>query len=117
RRPDSCPEGVLVARSMDEAVKLAGEVPELVVIGGGAVFAAALPLVSRMYLTFVAGEFPGTAYFPAAVPTPPGFEWRVTHREEHPADEKNPFPHQYVAVERMESPGAPGGPFEVLPLA
>jgi dihydrofolate reductase len=117
RRPDFRPEGVLVARSMDEARTLAGDVPELVVIGGGEVFAAALPLATRMYLTFVAGEFAGTAYFPAAVPTPPGFEWRVTHREEHLADEKNPYPHQYVVVERVEASGASGGPLAVLPLA
>jgi dihydrofolate reductase len=117
RRADFQPEGVLVARSMDEGVRLAGDVPELVVIGGGKVFAAALPLASRMYLTFVDGEFAGTAYFPGNVPTPSGFEWRVTHREAHPADEKNSYPHQYVVVERVESPGAPGGSFPVLPLA
>jgi dihydrofolate reductase len=113
RRPDFRPEGVLVARSIDEALTLAGDVPELVVIGGGELFAAALPQVTRMYLTFVAGEFPGTAYFPTAVPTPSGFEWRVTHREGHPADEKNPLDHIYVVVEQVASPGAPGVAFEV----
>jgi dihydrofolate reductase len=117
RRGDFRPEGVLVARSMDEAVRLAGDVSELVVIGGGEVFKAALPLVNRMYLTFVAGEFPGTAYFPAAVPTPADFEWRVTHREQQPADERNPFPHEYVVVERAEAPGATGDPFAVQQLA
>jgi dihydrofolate reductase len=116
-RPDFQPEGVLVARSMDEAVRLAGDVSELVVIGGGEVFRAALPLVRRMYLTFVDGRFPGIAHFPASVPTPPGFEWRVALREEHPADEKNPYPHQYVVVERVEAPGAPGGELAMLPLA
>jgi dihydrofolate reductase len=109
RRAEFRPEGVLVARSMDEAIRLAGDVPELVVIGGGEVFAAASPLVSRMYLTFVDGEFLGTARFPAAVPTPAGFAWTVVHRESHPADEKNPFAHHHVVVERVEMPGAPGG--------
>lgn len=113
RRADFGPNGVLVARSMDEAVRLAGEVPELVVVGGGHVFTAALPLATRMYLTFVDGEFTGTAHFPAAAPTPPGFGWRETHREAHAADEKNPFAHQYVVVERVEVPDAPGGPFPI----
>lgn len=117
RRPDFRPEGVLVARSMDEAVRLAGDVPELVVIGGGEVFAVALPLVNRLYLTFVDGEFPGTAYFPTQIPTPPGHAWHLAHRESHPADEKNPYPHVYVDVERVEVSGAPGSPLRILGLA
>ena len=117
RRPAFQPDGVLVARSMDEAPRLAGNVPELVVIGGGEVFTAALPLVNRMYLTFVDGEFAGTAYFPTEIPTPPGHAWRLAHREAHPADEKNPYPHAYVEVERVEVPGAPGSPFRMLGLA
>jgi dihydrofolate reductase len=116
RRADFRPDGVLVARSVEEAVRLAGDAPELVVIGGGEVFAAALPLVGRMYLTFVAGEFAGTAYFPTAVPTPRGFEWRVTHREEHPADEKNQFAHRYIVVERAASPGEVERPFVATSL-
>jgi dihydrofolate reductase len=113
RREDFCSEGVLVARSMEEAVRLAGDVPEMIVIGGGDVFVAGLALVTRLYLTFVDGEFAGTAYFPATVPTPPGFEWRGTHREAHAADEKNPFAHQYVVVECVASPGASGGPLSI----
>ena len=113
RRPDFRPEGVLVARSMDEAIRLAGDVPELVVIGGGEMFTAALPLVTRMYLTFVAGEFPGTAYFPWSIPTPAGTKWVETHREDYPADEKNPYPHQYVVAERVDAPGGPEGKFLV----
>jgi dihydrofolate reductase len=116
RRPEFQPEGVLVARSMDEAVRLAGDVPELVVIGGGEVFGAALPLVSRMYLTFVDGEFAGTAYFPEAVPMSPGAAWVETLREAYPADDRNPFPHQYVVVDRVEVPGSPGVPLPVRSL-
>jgi dihydrofolate reductase len=116
RRADLQAVGALVARSVEEAVRLAGDAPELVVIGGGEVFGAALPLVSRMYLTFVAGEFAGTAYFPEAVPMPPGTGWVETVREAHLADDKNPFPHQYVVVERVKVPGSPGGPFSIRSL-
>jgi dihydrofolate reductase len=113
RRPGFQPDGVLVARSIDEAVGLAGDVPELVVVGGGEVFGAALALVNRMYLTFVAGEFRGTAYFPWFIPTPAGYSWTEVHREDHPADEKNPYAHHYVVVERVAAPGAEGGRFPV----
>lgn len=116
RQPDFRPDGALVARTMDEAVRLAGDVPELVVIGGGEVFQAALPLANRLYLTLVAGEFAGTAYFPALVPTPPGFAWTEVHREAHPADDKNPHPHLYVVVDLVPMPGSPGGAFPIRSL-
>jgi dihydrofolate reductase len=116
QRTDFRPDGAIAARSMDEAVRLAGGVPELVVVGGGRVFEAALPLVNRMYLTFVDGEFPGTAYFPESVSMPPGTGWVETLRETHPADEKNPYPHQYVVVERVLLPGSPGRALSIRSL-
>lgn len=114
RRADYHPEGVFVANSMDEAIRLAGDVSELVVIGGGEVYRSALSSVNRAYLTLVDGEFTGTAHFLSTLPTPPGFDWRVTHRESHPVDEKNPHPHDYVVVERVEASRSRGGAFSVL---
>src|SRR3954464_15345753 len=38
RNPSYRPEGVLVAGSIDDALRLGGDVPEVVVIGGGEVF-------------------------------------------------------------------------------
>jgi dihydrofolate reductase len=114
RRPDFKPEGVLVARSLEEAFRSAGDVPEVVVIGGAEVFREAFPMANRVYLTFVEGEFPGTVYFPADFPPdPPGYVWEQTHYEEHPADEKNPYPHNFrvlelVPAELAADPNKPG---------
>lgn len=116
RNPNYRPEGVLVARSIEDALRLAGDVPEVVIIGGGDVFRAALHYVNRMYLTFVDGEFRGTAYFPAEVPTPRGFEWREIQRGRYPVDERHKHAHQFVVVERIELPGAIGGAFRALSL-
>jgi dihydrofolate reductase len=116
RKLDYRPEGVLIAGSMVDAIRQAGVVPELVVIGGGEVFQAALPLVSRMYLTFVEGNFAGAAYFPATIQTPPGYKWTPASHEQFPADDKNPLSHQFVVVEKRESPGAAAGEFSVLSL-
>jgi len=106
RRTDYQPEGVLVAHTVEEALLRAGDVEEIVIVGGGEVYQAFLPLVNRLYLTFVKGEFSGTAYFPAAIPTPPGYTWFETHREQYFADEKNPFGHRYLVVERREATGS-----------
>ncbi len=116
RNPDYRPDGVLVARSIEDALRLAGDVPEAVVIGGGDVFRAALPYVNRMYLTFVDGQFRGTAFFPAEIPTPAGFEWREAERMAYPADEKHQHPHHYVMVERVESPGSVVAAFSIQSL-
>jgi len=116
RRTDYQPQGVAVVRSVDEALAAAADAPELVVIGGAEVFKCFVPVVSRMFLTFVDGEFRGTAHFPWFIPTPPDTSWIATHREEHPADDKNPLPHQYVVVDRVEAPGESEGRFLIASL-
>ena len=70
-RTDFTPPGVHVARSLSAALGLAAGLAEkrgageLCVIGGGAVFAEALPLASRIVLTEVAAEPEGDVSFPA----------------------------------------------------
>ncbi|HKA06374.1 MAG TPA: dihydrofolate reductase, partial [Gemmataceae bacterium] len=117
RKANYKPEGVAVVRSVDEAIAAAGDAPELVVIGGGAVFQCFVPVVTRMYLTFVDGEFRGTAHFPEQIPTLARYEWRETSRERFPADEKHPYRHQYVVVERVQTAGATGGSLDLRSLA
>jgi dihydrofolate reductase len=101
RNPDFQPEGVQVARSWDDAVRLAGDVEELMVIGGSEVYRTALPHANRIELTIVEGAFAGTAYFPLDLPN----AWNVDHDERFPADEKNPHPHRNVTLSRAESGG------------
>jgi len=63
-------EGALVCHTLGEALTaadgLAGRagVDEVMVIGGGRLFAEALPLAHRLYLTEVNAEPAGDAYFP-----------------------------------------------------
>lgn len=67
RKPDYKPEGVLVAKDLKEAIKLA-EVQkggqEIFVIGGAGVFKEALLIADKLYLTMVHMPFPGDVYFP-----------------------------------------------------
>ena len=102
RQADDQPDGVLIARSANDAVALAGDVPEMMVIGGGEVFRAFLNQVSRLYLTVVHGEFSGTAFFPSTVPAMAGHAWRERSREEFPADEKNAYPTTYRVFDCVE---------------
>jgi dihydrofolate reductase len=69
---------------------------ELCVIGGAAVFAAALPVCTRIYLTRVHAAPGGDVFFPALNPA----EWRETGCREHPADARHACPMSFVTLER-----------------
>ncbi|MEA2639542.1 MAG: dihydrofolate reductase [Chloroflexota bacterium] len=90
------PEGVLRAGSVDEALRLAGTVEEVCVIGGGVVFAEALPIADRIYLTTVQAHLAGDTHFPRLDPA----EWTEVSREDHDPDEKNALPFSFRVLER-----------------
>ncbi|MGH0035605.1 MAG: dihydrofolate reductase [Myxococcota bacterium] len=90
RRPDWRAEGALVAADLEAALSLArdrGET-ECFVVGGAAVYAAALPLADRMVLTRVDAEVEGDVHFPVV-----DFgDWRLVSEDVHPADARHAFP-------------------------
>lgn len=67
RGQPALPAGVLLAHDLDDAVRRAREVdPEPMIIGGGAIYAAAMPYATRLLVTRV--DLPvagGDAFFPA----------------------------------------------------
>lgn len=64
------PADAHVVRSLEAAVSLAQDKEkdhddgEIFIIGGGQIYEAALPIIDRLYLTIVEGEFAGDTYFP-----------------------------------------------------
>jgi dihydrofolate reductase len=90
-------DGCLVARTPDEALALAGDVPEVIVFGGAGVFRDFLPRTDRIYLTEVDTEAVGDTYFPTLDPT----QWREVNRQGHPADARHPFAFEFVTLERV----------------
>src|SRR5690554_8168621 len=57
RQRDYVAAGVEVAHDLEEALALAGDAPEIMILGGGKVYAEFLPRADRMYLTVVYGQF------------------------------------------------------------
>lgn len=59
-------EGAVVAHSLEEALRKAGEVSpqEVFVIGGAQVYAQALPFCDRLYLTLIDDEKEADTFFP-----------------------------------------------------
>ena len=99
RDPSFTASGVTVARGVDDALKAAGDVPEVMVVGGGEVYRLFLDLATRAYITIVEGEFEGSATFPWAEMM--RHEWRTISEELSPADEKNPHADRYLILERQ----------------
>ncbi|WP_295481043.1 dihydrofolate reductase [Sutterella sp.] len=64
RRAPVLPEGVLAARSLEEALALAAGSPRIFVIGGGEIYRQAMPFADRIWLTRIDADFEGDAYFP-----------------------------------------------------
>ena len=90
-------DGITRVNDLDQAFDAAGNVPELMLIGGATLYETLLPRVERMYLTFIDAEFDGDAWFPAWEPN----EWRESLSESHPADAKNPYPYRFVQFDRV----------------
>jgi dihydrofolate reductase len=92
-RGDAAPfEGQRVVHSLDEAMAIA-DGHELAVIGGGEIFALALPLATRMHLTWIDAAVDGAdAFFPRFDES----QWRETFRETHAADAKHAYGFAFV---------------------
>lgn len=86
--------GMQAVASLDEALQIAaGDGDELCVIGGGDVFALALPIATSLRLTWVDTVVDGAdAFFPRFDPE----QWRVVASEAHAADATHDFAFEFV---------------------
>jgi len=91
------PADVLVASSLGEALRLAGDDDKPYVIGGGEIFEQALPEADRLYVTWVEAEVAGDVTFP----TVDWRLWREVSSERHSADEKNEYDTTFGIYERV----------------
>lgn len=89
--------GCTMAHSLEEALSVVGADAEAMVIGGAALYAQTLPLAQRMYLTQVATDMPGDAWFPIWDER----EWQLVWEEAHLADTAHVWPYRFQRWERM----------------
>jgi dihydrofolate reductase len=92
-------DGVEVAGSIDRALSLAARHPaeEIAVIGGGEIYAQALPHASRIYLTEVKASPDGTARFPALDRD----EWHEVSRDGPHRGPNDTYAYSFVVLERL----------------
>jgi dihydrofolate reductase len=78
-------KGAEVARDWDEALALAGDVADVAIVGGGQIYAQALPHAHRIELTRIDAVLEGDTFFP-----PLGPEWVESARRESPSQVGTP---------------------------
>ncbi len=102
RNPEWQAEGVRALPDLEAALALAEEIAlidgaeELMVIGGAEIYAAALPLADRIYLTRVHADVSGDAWLPDI----DWSQWRELARERHGAGEGNPYDYSFLVYGR-----------------
>ncbi|HDS8346914.1 TPA: type 3 dihydrofolate reductase, partial [Proteus mirabilis] len=78
-------DNVVWVKSVEEALQVAENNDEIMVIGGGKVYEQFLPMANKLYLTHIDAEVIGDTTFPDYEPD----EWDSTFMEYHEADENN----------------------------
>ena len=96
RDPDYVAPGAQVVHSLQQALDAYPEADELMLVGGANLYAQALPLAARLYLTYVHIAPEGDAFFPEV----DAAQWREVAREAGVCDPRNTLPHTFVTLER-----------------
>ena len=95
-RQDIHIEGCEVVHSLAEAIALFPQEEEIFIIGGAQIYAEALPLADRLYLTLVHRDYEGDTSFPTI-----DYEaWHELHREYHERGEVYEYPFTFLNLAR-----------------
>ena len=92
-------DGATTVASLEAGLELAradGAV-EACVIGGGEIYAAAIPIADRLDVTHILAEIDGDTRFPQIDPA----IWQPVSSEDYPAGEKDTHPTRHVVYQRL----------------
>jgi len=89
--------GCDVVTSLEAALKLVDDVPEVMMVGGASLYLDTLPLADHIYMTEVHAEVQGDTWFPEIDPE----QWIELSRTAFSADENNEYDYSFVVYERV----------------
>lgn len=90
-------DGVTVVHSPADALRAAGNVDEVMIIGGADIYRQFLPQADRLHLTWIEADIDGDTYFPDFST----FNWQRSASEQRPADDNNPHPMTFETYQRL----------------
>ena len=98
RQSEFSAEGCDVASSPEQALEMAGDVDEVMIIGGGKIYEQLLPRTDRIYMTRIDAEIEGDTFFPALNRA----DWKEIEREEYPASPDREHAFAIITLERCQ---------------
>ena len=97
--PDAVYADCFVCPSMEAALELCEPGAEVFIIGGAQVYGQVIGWADKLYITRIHHSFEdATAFFPEV----DWNQWEEVERDEHPADEKNPYPFTFLTYVRKK---------------
>ena len=89
-------DGVVVVHSLNEALELVDDVPEVMIIGGSTLFGQALPMAHDIYLTVIHHQFKADVFFPELDMT----AWILSGEHAYSHDTNNKYDMTFCHFER-----------------
>lgn len=90
-------KGIEVVMSVEQALEVVKDVEEVMVIGGGAIYAHCLPQANRLYITHIDASIDGDTQFPE-------YDdenlWRKVSSEKRAADDMNKYALDFCVYQR-----------------
>ena len=89
-------DGALTAHSLQEAIRMAGDDPEIFIMGGAQIYREALNVADRMYITHVERDYDGDTSFPEIDYS----QWRLVDVVRHERGEEYESPFEFRTYDR-----------------
>ena len=88
--------GCEVVHSVNEALDITKDAPEVMIIGGGEIYSLFLPLATCLYITYVHTTIKGDISFPPFDES----HWQEVSRERFEKDDKHQYAYSFVTLVR-----------------
>ena len=89
-------EGAFVAHSLEEAIAMADDDAEVFIMGGAQIYAQALDIADRMYITHVERDYEGDTSFPEVDYS----KWKLVAEERYERGEDYDSPFSFLTYDR-----------------
>ncbi len=97
RDPEFDAPGCDIAPSLEQATTLAGNVDEVMLIGGASLYEQTINSADCIYMTLIHHVFSGDTWFPEIKSD----QWQLSSREDFDADEANPYRYSFIKFVRV----------------
>ncbi|MEA3405809.1 MAG: type 3 dihydrofolate reductase [Pseudomonadota bacterium] len=97
RNPNLVLEGVQVFTSVEAALDTLRDYEEVIIMGGGQLYAQMLPRADRLYVTMIDAEIEGDTFFPNWQE----LAWKTLEKTRHETDERHAYAFDFITLDRV----------------